>query len=483
MGRAPLLAALALASVSIDGIRAEDAAAVPPVAVRMVKLAGELADPRVRDHVAFCRDAGFNALWVYSWEAGAWDATRAPKRPIVDPEFQTAARTWSREGLDPWVSINPVADGPAPFVFSDPAGEDRIVAFAALLRKRAGIRHLVLSFDDQPTELTEFADILRYGKSAAPAHLDLVRRIAARLPGDVDLWICAAAYCDGHLGNGQGPYAKPFLEGLPSLPERIGIVWTGPRVISPSVDRAEIEAARARLGGRRLLLYDNALDNEDGKNDAMALLLAPLRNRDPGLASVLSGYVACPMRELGGSRLSLLTVAEWLKDPAGYDPDVAVQHAMTRIAGAAAADPESWAALKTQQLEWGGFVGERNYWPRDALNPAATASRLDDPAFVESFTWTVDRYPARMEALSRLSDARFRDDLLTAMRRRLAIGRAIPPTIEYLVRVRAGRADAAVAKAQLEAERASWAATPDAGRVLDLFLRAAGVPLASEGAP
>jgi len=178
-----------------------------------------------------------------------------------------------------------------------------------------------------------------------------------------------------------------------------------------------------------------------------------------------------------------LTVAEWLKDPAGYDPDVAVQHAMTRIAGAAAADPESWAALKTQQLEWGGFVGERNYWPRDALNPAATASRLDDPAFVESFTWTVDRYPARMEALSRLSDARFRDDLLTAMRRRLAIGRAIPPTIEYLVRVRAGRADAAAAKAQLEAERASWAATPDAGRVLDLFLRAAGVPLASEGAP
>jgi len=51
------------------------------------------------------------------------------------------------------------------------------------------------------------------------------------------------------------------------------------------------------------------------------------------------------------------------------------------------------------------------------------------------------------------------------------------------VRVRAGRADAAAAKAQLEAERASWAATPDAGRVLDLFLRAAGVPLASEGAP
>jgi len=208
VGRAPLLAALALASVSIDGIRAEDAAAVPPVAVRMVKLAGELADPRVRDHVAFCRDAGFNALWVYSWEAGAWDATRAPKRPIVDPEFQTAARTWSREGLDPWVSINPVADGPAPFVFSDPAGEDRIVAFAALLRKRAGIRHLVLSFDDQPTELTEFADILRYGKSAAPAHLDLVRRIAARLPGHTeptDALQESGILIDGEVVEGSTP--------------------------------------------------------------------------------------------------------------------------------------------------------------------------------------------------------------------------------------------------------------------------------------
>lgn len=477
----PRSRALLIASAVALATGAALAAAAPASAersfpVRMVKLGGEADDPRVAAHVAFCREAGFNALWVYSGEAGVWSARRAPRGPILDRGFVKRARRWRREGLDLWVSVNPPSDTGDTIVFSATEDEDRIVAFVKLLRRKIHLRHLVVSFDDQPTELSDLDDIFRYGRSAAPAHLDLVRRLAARLPKDLDLWMCASAYCDAHLGDGTGRYSKPFLEGLPSLPARVGIVWTGPRVISPSITRADIEATRSRLGGRRILLYDNAYANDDDSNDAMALVLAPLRNRDPGLRDVVAAYLACPMTDLGGSRLGLLTVADFLRDPRGYDPDASLKRAMRRLAGAAADDHATWTAFDTQQIEWGGWIGQRNYWPRAVLNPATAAARLEDPAFVSSFTWTAQRYPGRIAALLRLQDAPFRDDLVRVMRRRLAIAQAMPLAVEYLDRRRAGRSDAGEVVAQIDAIRDSWSAFPGARRALQIFLDAAGIP-------
>lgn len=465
--------ALAAGTVGAAAVAAGSRSAFP---VRMVKLGGEADDPRVAAHVAFCREAGFNALWVYSGQAGAWSARRAPRGPVLDRGFVKRARRWRREGLDLWVSVNPPADTGERFVFTAGDEENRIVAFVKLLRRKIRLRHLVVSFDDQPTELSDLEDIFRYGRSAAPAHLDLVRRLAARLPKSLDLWMCASAYCDAHLGDGTGPYSKPFLEGLPSLPERVGIVWTGPRVISPSITRADIEATRKRLGGRRILLYDNAYANDDEANDAMALVLAPLRKRDPGLRDVVAAYLACPMSDLGGSRLGLLTVADFLRDPQGYDPDVSLKRAMRRLAGAAANDHETWTAFDTQQIEWGGWIGQRNYWPRAVLNPATAAARLEDPAFVSSFTWTAERYPERIAALLKLEDAPFRDDLVRVMRRRLAIAQAMPLAVEYLDRQRAGRSDTKEIVAQIDSIRSSWSAFPGARRALRIFLDAAGIP-------
>jgi hypothetical protein len=111
------------------------------------------------------------------------------------------------------------------------------------------------------------------------------------------------------------------------------------------------------------------------------------------------------------------------------------------------------------------------------MNPVVAATRLHDPAFVESFTWTAARYPGRMEALGGVADAAFRVDLLEIMRRRLVIAKAMPLTIAYLQRVRAGRPDADAALAAVIALRQSEAGDPDAARILDLFLGEAGVPL------
>jgi hypothetical protein len=442
-------------------------------AVRMVKLVGDPADPGTLAHVRFCRKLGFNALWVYSHEAGAWTKDRAPQGPVLDPAFVRLAAWCRRHGIDIWVSVNPVADTAERFVFTDPDGERRLLAFMQLLRKEAGVRRVVLSFDDQPTTLRELSDVFRYGASSAPAHLDLARRLASGLPPGVALWLCASVYCDAQLGDGSRPYGKAFLAGLPTLPPTIGIVWTGPRVISPTITRADIEATRARLGGRPILLYDNALVHDYDEPDALGMVLAPPRGRAPGLRDLVAAYLACPQVPLAGSRLSLEAGADFLHSPADYDPDVSVARAIKRLAGS---DPAAATALETQQIEWGRPIGPGDAGVRDVMTAETAAAGLNDPALVDSFTWTVDRYPDRMAALERLADTAFRDDLLRIMRRRLAVARAMPLTVDYLARVRAGRPDAAEVLARIDAERRSWDGDPDALRVLDRFLGAAAVP-------
>jgi hypothetical protein len=440
--------------------------------VRMVKLSGAPGRPEATEQLEFSRGLGFNALWVYGYQAGAWTRERAPRGPSVDPEFVTLARWCAAHGIELWVSINPVADSKG-IVFSEPGVERRAVSFFRKLRAEAGVRHVVVSFDDQPAQLEDLGDIFRYGASAAPAHLDFVRRVAAGLPDDADLWLCSAAYCDAHLGNGGGPYAKALLAGLPSIPSRIGIVWTGPEVVSKAITSEGMKATRARLGGRRLLLYDNFPTNDDGDRDAMALILGALRSREAGLRDVVDAYLACPGTPAAGSRLSLMTIADWLRDPEGYDPDAAAARAIARLAGA---DPAALRALTTQQLEWGGFIGGRNYWPRDEMNPSAAGARLNDPAFVDSFTWTADRYPERIMALWGLADHVFRDELLIRMRRRLAVAQAMPLAVDYLALMRARRPEAGEVLARIYAVRSRWTGDADALRVLDVFLAAVRIP-------
>jgi hypothetical protein len=480
LGRARLAAALFVAAwFGAEPVPAAPLAGDPGFPVRMVKLGGPADDPASIQHVRFCRKLGFNALFVYGHEAGAWTEVQAPRGPLLDPGFLRLARWCRRHHMDLWVSINPVDESHGAFVFSDPEGERRLAAFVKLLEEKAGVRRIVLSFDDQPTALENLSDIFRYGASSAPAHLDLTKRLAAALPADVGLWLCAAAYCDANLGDGSGPYSKPFLQGLPSLPPEIGIVWTGPTVVSPAITRADLEATRARLGGRNLLLYDNFPVNENGSGDAIALILGALRGREAGIRDVVAAYLACPEFPLAASRLSLLTIAEFLADPGRYEPDAAAARAVARLAGRNA---QAKKALETQQIEWGGFVDSLNYWPREEANPERFAHRLKDPAFVESFTWTVARYPGRIAALKAAADAPFRDDLIRIMNRRLAIARVMPLTVEYFARLRAGTPGADALLARIADERRSWSGDPDASRILDLFLHAAAVPVAP-GAP
>lgn len=473
MGRAALLSTARRLTVLawVSCAACSLAAASDLFDVRMVKLGGRPGEAATSAHLEHAVALGFNSLWVYSHQAGRWSAAAAPDGPFLDPAFLDLLSWCRTRNVRVFVSVNPVADTRGRYVFSRNTDFKRLRRFVKQLRK-AGVEDIVVSFDDQPATLTELNDVLTFGRTAAPAHLDVVRRLDRAVPDGGTLWLCAAAYADVHLADGTAPYAAAFLDGIRTLPERIGVVWTGPDVLSESITRADLMRTRRRLGGRRLLLYDNYPVNGDHPRLGIALVLGPLRNRGAELAQHAEIYLACPMSQLGASRLPLATIAAWLADPHGYDPDLSWADAMQQVTGTGRPVPD---ALRVQAQEWGGFIGHRNYRPAWEESVLTVADRLNDPAYVASFVWTLRRYPDRMRELADLEDTRFRDDLLTAMAKRLAVARALTPIREYRARRIAGRRDAVDVVAVLENMRRNID-NPEVGRAFDRFMVEAGVP-------
>ena len=458
---------LVLAAVATAGNAASEDPTPHSFPLRIVELGGHLDDPAVLKHVKFSIEAGFNALWVPAHRAGGWIAKQNPEGPHLNPEFLRLAEWCAQRDVRLFVALRPERGSDDLFVYGDERNRDNLRKFSLMLHRDAGVRDVVLDFRGAPRRLVDLGNALRYGAVSARAHVDLAAWLRRKLRRRSRLWLAPAVDNDAALESDPDGYASRLIESLPALDSKIGIVWAGPLERNVSVSSAEVAATRARFGGRRLLLRDNFLVNGYDDRMALSLLLSPLRGRDPGIAGEADGYVVAPMRQLGASRLSLLTVADYLKDPRSYDPDAGWKQAMRQLCGD---DPRALEALKTQGLEWGGWIGGLNYKTAREDNPAQAAANLRDPAAVAAWRWSAARYPARMADLSGVRDTVFRDDLLDTMRRRLSVARAVP----LVVKLRS-RNNALPSIKQLQSERRRVADQPGAREALDRFLAAAGV--------
>jgi hyaluronoglucosaminidase len=313
---------------------------------------------------------------------------------------------------------------------------------------------------------------LVYGRIAADAHIDLTDRLARKLRAEERVWFAPTIFSDEHLDNARLKYSEELLGAIVGLDSRVGIVWSGPKAVSPSIVASDVSATRARFGGRPMLLDDRYPANGSGERLPLALVLGPIRERDPALADGIAAYVSTPMGELGGSRLALLTVAAFLTDPHGYDADEQWRRAMKRLAGD---DADALAALSTQALEWGGWVGTANYHTALDENPQTAAQSLRDPAAVAFWSWPVRTYPGRMAALEALDDTRFRDDVLLTMARRLAVARAVPVVREILSVSDRTQGEKVPLVDEIRSQRQDLANRPEVLLALDRFLLLAGI--------
>ncbi|HMQ32999.1 MAG TPA: protein O-GlcNAcase [Chloroflexaceae bacterium] len=191
-----------------------------------------------------------------------------------------------------------------------------------------GVRAFSLFFDDIRPAFRHEADALAYG-SFAEAHADVSNRLHAwlrALDPACTLSVCPTDY------HGAPPFS-PYLHELGArLHPAIDVFYTGREVCAPAIGAEETLAFAAALR-RRPLIWDNYPVNDLAMRGE--LHIGPVRGRDPGLHRAARGVLANPLLQAEASKIALGTLADYLADPHGYDPEGAWLRALDEAAGAA----------------------------------------------------------------------------------------------------------------------------------------------------
>ena len=198
---------------------------------------------------------------------------------------------------------------------------------AALLAKleqvgSLGVRRFALLLDDLPRELAHdddravFADI-------AEAHTALACAVATGLGPERALIVCPLDY----HGRGDEPYLARIGG---ALDPRVDIFWTGREICSPKLEVDDALRFRETTG-RPPLFWDNYPVNDVAMG--WELHIGPYRGRDANLHEASRGILANPMELFEASKIPLATIADYLADPAGYDPEASIARAIREVAG------------------------------------------------------------------------------------------------------------------------------------------------------
>ena len=325
-------------------------------------------------------------------------------------------RVGKESGVDVWFAISPGLT----MTYSDSADYRTLLAKLDAVAA-VGVRHVAFFVDDVPEVLTHDADRARFA-SVAAAHAHVINA----LKRDLDGRGLALAVVQTTYTNSFG--SKEYLRELGALvPREIPLAWTGVDVVA-----LEITAAQAREWGemirRRPLVWDNYPVNDFAR---WRLFLGPLRARAADLPGAVAGFVANPMNEAHASMLPLWTVADYLKDPVGYDPDSSIARAMKALYGAHASAMQPFLAAYGDDWTTETPV-EALYMSSRVLDLASVARVIRDMrgglaamrqlSATDSATWAplarelspfVDSVDARFAAIQRDTMYRRRGDTLT----------------------------------------------------------------------
>lgn len=213
--------------------------------------------------------------------------------------------------------------------YSDPADG------AALLAKlqsviALGVGQVGLFVDDIPTDLQHAEDRAAYA-SLVDAHIDLANAVFAALPREVRFIVCPTVY----WGTGTEPYVAALGQGLD---RRIDLFWTGREICSRVLDLADASVL-TRTMDRPPTYWDNYPVNDVAMT--YELHIGPYRGRDRHLYRASTGIIANGMESFQASLIPFATIADYLRDPAGYDPEASWAQAIRDVVGEA--DAEAFA--------------------------------------------------------------------------------------------------------------------------------------------
>ena len=183
-----------------------------------------------------------------------------------------------------------------------------------------GVTRFGLLLDDIPGELRHAEDRAAF-PDLASAHVALIGRVFAALRPDERLIVCPTVY----RGTGDDPY----LATLAAIDPRIDCFWTGRAICSPTLDLADA-AHLTRVLRRPPTYWDNYPVNDVAMG--YELHVGPYRGRDPLLWRASAGVIANGMELFESSRIPFRTIADYLADPEGYDPEASWARAIRAVA-------------------------------------------------------------------------------------------------------------------------------------------------------
>ena len=263
-------------------------------------------------------DRGMNAF-MYSPKDDALlrDRWREPYDGDELERFEELVRCCETAGLQLTWCISPGLS----IRYSDPSDVAALRAKIASVLEH-GVSRVGLFLDDIPDELQHPADVAAFD-SLEQAHVALANGVFEALPEGIGLLVCPTEY----WGRGTEPSVAALGSGLDP---RIDLFWTGRAICSATLD---LEDARAfeHTTGRPPLYWDNYPVNDVAMS--YELHIGPYRGRDPELWQASRGVVANAMELYEASKIPVFTIADYLRDPEGYDPEASWQAAMRDVVG------------------------------------------------------------------------------------------------------------------------------------------------------
>ncbi|MDN4524909.1 beta-N-acetylhexosaminidase family protein [Fictibacillus fluitans] len=194
-----------------------------------------------------------------------------------------------------------------------------------------GVRSFALYLDDIDPALRFPKDKEKFGgdhNPSAAAQAFLLNRFNEEFikthPGAKPLITVPTEYYE----EGTSPYRERFAA---LVQPDIIVQWTGIGVVAPSIRVKDAQCIHG-IFQHPLLIWDNYPVNDFDRN---RLFLAPLYGRDAELykETEIIGITANPMNEAEASKIPLYTMAEYMWNPTGYEPEESLQKSLLEFSG------------------------------------------------------------------------------------------------------------------------------------------------------
>ncbi|OPJ81211.1 protein O-GlcNAcase-like [Patagioenas fasciata monilis] len=267
------------------------------------------------------------------------------------------------------------------FVFAISAGQDMVFSSAGdrlLLQQKLrqvaamGCHSFALLFDDiDPCMCQADRDVF---PSLAQAQASVANEAYQELGQPSIFLFCPTEYCSSLCSPSPSQSCYLLTLGQELLPG-IGVIWTGPKVVSQELSATLLEEVEGVLR-RRPVIWDNLYAND---YDCRRVFLGPYTGRAPGLMSRLCGLLLNPNCELQANFIPIHTLGSWFQselgscarpDRAGMEITVALRDSQGPQKGAYSPQEDTYSPQEALELALLDWVAEIN---QQALEPGGRA--------------------------------------------------------------------------------------------------------------